>query len=173
MTRTILLFTFSAVLSIATFYFKSEHSLDIYLVIPVGLYFIIAYFLSFQPKVETSEKLRFAGLALLVWLVLFAISYNLLFFIIAPLAGGLGAWLIFLLSKKYLGMHLKKPWHIILTGVGASLLGIGFMILVKQSASIGIKAGVLTGLWQVGVGRMIAKRIYSPVEIDDEDDEDD
>ena len=166
MTRAILLFSLSAILSVVTFYQKSEHSLDIELAIPVGLYFITALLLSIQPKVDWTEQLQFAGLALLVWLVLFSVSYNLLFFAIAPVAGGLGAWLTCWLGRRFLGFSWPRLSPIVITGVLAALLGVLFMIAVrglpKDTFTIGLKAGVLTGLWQVGVGWQMIRLLKKP-----------
>ena len=168
MTRAIFLFSLSAILSVVTFYQKSEHSLDIELAIPVGLYFITALLLSIQPKVDWTEQLQFAGLALLVWLVLFSVSYNLLFFAIAPVAGGLGAWLTCWLGRRFLGFSWPRLSPIVITGVLAALLGVLFMIAVrglpKDTFTIGLKAGVLTGLWQVGVGGQMIRLLKQPAQ---------
>ena len=162
MTRALILFILSALLSIGTFYLKSEHRFDVQLVVPVGLYFIIAFLLAIQPSVETQKKLQFAGLALLVWIVLFLASYNVLFVFIAPVAGGLGAWLIILLSRKFLDLTAENIWPVVWTGVVMALIGIGFMALVKKQVSIGLKAGILTGLWQLGVGWYLVKSMSRP-----------
>ncbi len=160
MRRAILLFLVSALLSVGTFYPKSEHLFDFHLVLPVGLYFIVAILLAFRPKVDRKDQLGFAGLAMLVWLVLFLLSYNVLFLFIVPVAGGVGAWLIFLLGKKRLQLPIHRPWPVIWAGVVAVLTGLGFMMLMKNQVSIGLKAGVLTGLWQLGVGWMLSKMVY-------------
>ena len=160
MPKSILLFVASGILSFATFYFKSEHFYDMHLVVPVGVYFIVAYLLSFQPQVELKNKLIFFGSALVIWLVLFGISYNMLFFITAPVSGALGAWLIIFLSNKYLQISFEKKWTAVTIGLVAALLGLAFMIMVKKGASIGIKAGLMTALWQMGVGIYLAKEYF-------------
>lgn len=161
MTRSIFLFILSGILSIVTFYFKSEHSIDYHFVIPVGLYFIAATLLAFRPRVEMKEKLLFVGLALLVWLVLFSVSFNLLFPIIAPISGALGAWVVCILCGKYLEIEIPKKWPVILSGFIATLLGLLFMVAVKklqeETFPIVLNAGVITGLWQVGVGWQLLK----------------
>lgn len=157
MTRNILLFVLSAVLSIGTFYFKSEHRYDLELVIPVGIYFILAVLYVFQPRVEMSKKLQFAGLALLTWLVLFGVSYNLLFMFIVPIAGGVGAYMIVYLGKEFLGLNIKRPWRVTWVGAIAALLGLAFMILVKNQISIGWRIGLLVAFWQIGVGWKLSK----------------
>ncbi|MEO1263829.1 MAG: hypothetical protein AAFZ15_33800 [Bacteroidota bacterium] len=152
MGRSIPIFVAAGILSLGTFYFKSEHSYDMHLVIPVGIYFITAYLLAFKPAVALKNKLIFSAISLLVWLVLFGASYNLFFFVAAPLSGGIGAWLIILLSKKYLNIDIQKKWPVIIIGLAAAVLGLAFMVLVKKGASIGIKAGIMVALWQIGVG---------------------
>jgi hypothetical protein len=172
MTRNILIFVLSAVLSIGTFYFKSEHLYDLQLVIPVGIYFILAVLYVFQPQVEMTKKLQFAGLALLTWLVLFAVSYNLLFMFIVPIAGGVGAYLIVFLGKKFLDLGIKKPWRVTWAGAVAALLGLAFMILVKNQISIGWRVGLLVAFWQIGVGWKLSKhQLKHPIEPAKEADE--
>jgi hypothetical protein len=167
-----LIFVLSAVLSIGTFYFKSEHLYDLQLVIPVGIYFILAVLYVFQPQVEMSKKLQFAGLALLTWLVLFAVSYNLLFMFIVPIAGGVGAYLIVFLGKKFLDLSIKKPWRVTWAGAVAALLGLAFMILVKNQISIGWRVGLLVAFWQIGVGWKLSKhQLKHPIEPAKEADE--
>lgn len=161
MVKAILFFSFSAILSVVTFYHKSEHSLDLDLAILVGLYFIAALLLAFRPRVSWDALLQFAGLALAVWLVLFSLSYNLLFFVIAPIAGGLGAWLACWLARRFLEFPPLRPARAVVVGVVAVLLGLLFMVVVrelpKETFTIGLKAGVITGLWQVGVGLQLAR----------------
>ncbi len=161
MIRAFLLFLAAAILSTFTFYGKSEHSLDYILAVPVGIYFILAFFLVIRSKVALPEKLKFAGFSLLIWLVLYSVSYNLLFLFIAPVAGGLGAWLISRLSKQFLDLQYGSPWQIVLTGVLTAVLGVLFIIIVKEmpkeTYTIGLKVGVLTGLWQLGVGIQLYK----------------
>ena len=161
MNRAYVLFTLAAVLSILTFYNKSEPSYDYYLAIPIGLYFIGALLFSSRPKVGWSSLLQFSGLALLLWLVLYSLSYSLLFVIIAPVAGGIGAWLITLLSRHFLQLSLPKLLPIIITGVVTALLGVLFMIIVrempKETYTIGLKAGVVTAFWQLGVGVQLVR----------------
>lgn len=157
MLRNISIFVLSALLSIGTFHFKSEHLYDLQLVVPVGIYFILAVLYVFQPPVELSKKLQFAGLALLTWLVLFGVSYNLLFMFIVPIAGGVGAWLIVFLGEKFLDIKIKKPLRVTWAGAVAALLGIAFMILVKNQISIGWRAGLLIAIWQIGVGWKLSK----------------
>ncbi|MCO6488498.1 MAG: hypothetical protein J5I98_08780 [Phaeodactylibacter sp.] len=156
MARTILLFTLSAFLSVFTFYQKSEHSLDLGLAVLVGLYFIAAMLLSFRPRASWGAQLQFAGLALLVWLVLFSFSYNLLFWILAPVSGGLGAWLVCRLSRRFLGLSWPALQPIVMTGTAAAVAGVLLMIsfrsLPKDIFTIGLKAGIMVGLWQLGVG---------------------
>ncbi|MEZ4935134.1 MAG: hypothetical protein R2788_23750 [Saprospiraceae bacterium] len=172
MLRNILIFVLSAVLSIGTFYFKSEHLYDLQLVIPVGIYFILAVLYVFQPQVEMTKKLQFAGLALLTWLVLFAVSYNLLFMFIVPIAGGIGAYLIVFLGKKFLDLGIKKPWRVTWAGAVAALLGLAFMILVKNQISIGWRVGLLVAFWQIGVGWKLSKhQLKHPIEPAKEADE--
>ena len=164
--RVTFLFILSAILSVLTLYQKPEHSLDLQLAIPVGLYFIAALLLSLRPRVSWDAQLQFAGLALAVWLVLFSVSYNLLFFAIAPVAGGLGAWLTCWLGRRFLGFSWPRLSPIVITGVLAALLGVLFMIAVrglpKDTFTIGLKAGVLTGLWQVGVGWQMIRLLKKP-----------
>ena len=163
MIRAVLLFTLSAILSVVTLYHKSEHSLDLDLAIPVGLYFIAAMLLSFRPRARWDAQLQFAGLALLVWLVLFSLSYNLLFFIIAPISGGLGGWLICWLGRRFLALSWPRLLPIVITGIGAVLLGVLFMVagraLPKDTFTIGLKAGIIAGLWQLGVGVQLARKL--------------
>ncbi|MCO6479353.1 MAG: hypothetical protein J5I94_22150 [Phaeodactylibacter sp.] len=162
MIRAALFFTLSAVLSVVTFYQKSEHSLDLGLAALVGLYFIAALLLTLRPQVSWDAQLQFAGLALAVWLVLFSLSYNLLFFVLAPISGGLGAWLICWLGRRFLNLGWPHLRPIVITGIGAALLGMLFMIAVrdlpKETFTIGLKAGVITGLWQLGVGVQLMRR---------------
>lgn len=163
MTRAAFFFAFSAVLSVATFYHKPEHNLGYEYTIPVGLYFIAALVFSLRPRVSWDAQLQFAGLALAVWLVLFSISYNLLFFILAPISGGLGAWLACWLGRRFLEIDLPRQRPIVLMGIGAVLLGMLFMIAVrslpKDTFTIGLKAGVITGLWQLGVGVQLMREL--------------
>ncbi len=163
MNRAILLFSLSAVLSVVTFYGKSEHSLDLYLAVPVGLYFIAAFLLSFRPVASWSKRLQFAGLALVIWLVLYGVSYNLLFFVLAPVSGGLGAWLVCLLSKRFFELSPNKIAPIVIAGVLAAALGVLFMIAVKElpkeTFTMGLKAGVVAAFWQLGVGIMLARNL--------------
>ncbi len=164
MIRAVLFFTLSAVLSVVTFYQKSEHSLDLGLAVPIGLYFIAALLLTLRPQVSWDAQLQFAGLALAVWLVLFSLSYNLLFFVLAPISGGLGAWLACWLGRRFLNLGWPHLRPIVITGIGAVLLGILFMIAVrelpKETFTIGLKAGVITALWQLGVGVQMARAFY-------------
>ena len=161
--RVTLLFILSAILSVLTLYQKPEHSLDLQLAIPVGLYFIAALLLSLRPRVSWDAQLQFAGLALAVWLVLFSVSYNLLFFVLAPISGGLGAWLTCWLGRRFLDLSWPRLWPIAITGVGAAVLGVLFMIAVrglpKDTFTIGLKAGVIAGLWQIGVGWQMARKL--------------
>ena len=156
MTRSISFFTIAATLSVLTFYQKPEYSLGFGYLVPIGLYFIVALLLDLRPRASWDSQLQFAGLALAVWLVLFSLSYNVLFFIAAPLAGGLGAWLVCWLGRKFLGLNWRRILPIIITGVIAALLGVLFMILVseqpKETYTISLKAGVITGFWQLAVG---------------------
>ena len=50
----------------------------------------------------------------------------------------------------------------------AALLGVLFMIAVrglpKETFTIGLKAGVLTGLWQVGVGGQMIRLLKKPAQ---------
>jgi hypothetical protein len=161
MLRALLFFSLSAILSVITFYGKPESTLDLHLAAPVGAYFILATLLSLRPKVSTAAQLQFAALSLLIWLVLFSFSYNVLFAFLVPLSGGIGAWLISILGKRLLAMQFGSPWQIILTGVLTAVLGLLFMILVKEmpkeTYTIGLKAGVISGLWQLGVGLQLKK----------------
>lgn len=163
MPRAILSFSIAAILTIITLYNKVEHSLDFPRVLPAGLYFLVAFLITFRPKVAWSQILIFAGLSMVLWLVLFGVSYNLLFLFIAPVAGGLGAWLITVMSRRLLQLSLKKITPIVITGVVATLLGIVFMIAVKnlpkETFTMGLKTGVIAGLWQLGVGIQMA-RLY-------------
>ena len=147
MARALLFFTLAAVLSVVTFYGKSEHSFDFYLALPVGLYFIVAALLAFRPSASWQNQLSFAGLALVVWLILYGLSYNLLVVFIAPVAGGAGAWLVALLGQRFLNWSFSALRPIILTGLGTALAGILFMIAVrdlpKETFTIGLKAGVI------------------------------
>lgn len=163
MLKAILLFSISAVLSVITLYSKTEHSFDYKLIIPAGVYFLVAFLLSFRPKVGWVPILQFAGLSLLMWLVLYSVSYNLLFLFIAPVAGGVGAWLITLMSQQLLQLSLKKIRPVVVTGVAATLIGIVFMIAVrslpKETFTMGLKTGVMTALWQLGVGIQMARML--------------
>lgn len=161
MTRSILFFTIAATLSVLTFYQKPEHSLGFGYLVPIGLYFIIALLLGLRPRVSWNSQLQFAGLALAVWLVLFSLSYHVLFFIAAPLAGGIGAWLICWLGRQFLGINWPRLLPIVITGVVAVLLGMLFMILVREQPqetyTIGLKAGLITGFWQLAVGGQMSR----------------
>ena len=163
MLRALLLFSISATLSVITLYSKSEHSFDYQLVLPAGIYFIIAFLLAFRPKVTWQNMAYFTGISIIIWLFLFSISYNLLFIVFVPLSGGLGAWSMSYLSKNFLNIPLKKQTPIIITGVLATILGILFMIAVKkmpkETFTIGLKTGVIVALWQLGVGLQMMKMI--------------
>ena len=163
MNRPLLLFLLSAVLSVLTFLPKTEHSYDMILVFPVGLYFLAALLFGFQPRVEKKEWLKFAGLAMLVWLSLFLISYNLLFFVLVPISGGIGAWLIGLMSKRILELPLQSFRNLIIAGVVGASLGVLFMIAVKnlnkEIFDMGLKAGAVVALWQVAVGIVLSREI--------------
>lgn len=163
MLRATLLFTISAVLSIITLYSKSEHSFDYKLVLPAGIYFLLAFLLAFRPKVGWVPMAQFAGLSLLVWLVLYSLSYNLLVLFIAPVSGGISAWLISMMSQRLLQLPLKKITPVVITGVVATIIGIVFMIAVKnlpkETFTIGLKTGVIAALWQLGVGVQMARML--------------
>jgi hypothetical protein len=163
MNRPLLLFLLSAVLSVLTFLFKTEHSYDLYLLFPVGLFFIAALLFGFQPQVEKREWLKFAGLATLVWLSLFLISYNLLFFVLVPVSGGIGAWLIGLMSKRILQLPIQSFRNLIIAGVAGASLGVLFMIIAKdfnkEIFDMGLKAGIIVGLWQVAVGIVLSREV--------------
>lgn len=161
MIRSSIFFSLSALLTALTFIPKTEHSYDMMLLVPIGLYFIVALLLSFRPQVEWSQQLLFAGLALLTWLVLFMASFSLFFFILVPISGAAGAWLIWFLSKRYLDLDTGKPLPIILAGLGTALAGLLFMIAVKELPkeifTMGVKNAVITSLWQLGVGLMLTR----------------
>lgn len=161
MNRAIFSFSLAAVLSVITMYGMAEHRYDMLLVLPAGLYFIVAFLLNFRPEAGWNERLQFGGLALVVWLVLFGVSYNLLFFIAVPIAGPLGAWLICLLSDRFLGLKVEKVLPILLAGLLGACIGLVFMILAKElpkeTFTIGLKAGVIVACWQLAVGVMFAR----------------
>lgn len=161
MLRATLFFTISAVLSVITLFPKSEHSFDYILILPVGIYFLAAFFLTFRPKAGWGPLIQFSGLSLLIWTILFGVSYNLLFLFVAPVAGGVGAWLICFMSQKLLHISLKKITPVVITGVVATIIGIAFMIAVKnlpkETFTIGLKTGVIAALWQLGVGVQLAR----------------
>jgi tellurite resistance protein TehA-like permease len=163
MTRAILFFAVSAVASFFTLLAKSEHSFDVYLLVPVGLYFIAAMLLTFRPTVDAKGYLAFTGAALLIWLVLFAVTYNALFVVILPIAGGLGAWLMTRLGKAFLALPFGDPRYVIVTGIGATLAGLIFMMAVrsmpKDVFTLGVKTGVIVALWQLGVGWQLYKNL--------------
>lgn len=165
MIRSSIFFSLSALLTAITFIPKTEHSYDLIIIAPVGLYFIAALLLSFRPQVEWSQQFLFAGLALLIWLVLFMASFSLLFFILVPISGAVGAWLVSLLGKRYLGLDFGKPLPIILTGLGTAVAGVLFMIAVKElpkeTFTMGVKNAVIASLWQLGVGLMLTRGLMS------------
>ncbi len=168
MSKSLVYFILSAILSIVTLYTKSEHSFDYVLVVPVGLYFIAAVLLAWKPEVETRNKIAFSALALLLWLVLFSVSYNLLFFIIAPIAGGVGAWVIVLLCNKYLDIYFNPIKFIIIAGVVGSIIGVLLMMVMKglpkDTFTMGLKSGLIVAFWQIGVGWQMLKSIRKEVE---------
>lgn len=168
MSKSLVYFILSAILSIVTLYTKSEHSFDYVLVVPVGLYFIAAVLLAWKPEVETRNKIAFSAPALLLWLVLFSVSYNLLFFIIAPIAGGVGAWVIVLLCNKYLDIYFNPIKFIIIAGVVGSIIGVLLMMVMKglpkDTFTMGLKSGLIVAFWQIGVGWQMLKSIRKEVE---------
>lgn len=165
MIRSLLFFSLAALLTALTFIPKTDHSYDMMLLVPIGLYFIVALLLSFRPQVEWSQQLLFAGLALLIWLLLFMVSFSVIFFILVPISGAAGAWLIWFLGKRYLELDFGKPLPIILTGLGTAVAGVLFMIAVKElpkeTFTMGVKNAVITALWQLGVGLMLTRGLMS------------
>lgn len=161
MNRAVFSFSLAAVLSVVTMYGMAEHRYDMLLVLPVGLYFIVAFLLSFRPAAGRKAQWQFGALALVIWLVLFGVSYNLLFMFIAPVAGGLGAWLICWLSERFLAMKVEKVMPIIIAGVLGAVIGLIFMVLGKdlprEVFTIGCKAGLVAAGWQLAVGMMLAR----------------
>lgn len=163
MLRPTFFFALAAILSVVTFYFKSDHLLDLHLAIPVGLYFIGALLLTWRPRAPTSDLLLFAGSALLLWLVLFIVSYNALFFVMVPLAGGLGAWGIGRLGEYFLGQDFTTKRPLVITGIIAGIVGLVLMIatkeLPKETFTVGFKAGLIVAAWQAGVGLQLTKML--------------
>ena len=160
MKRSNIYFIISAVLSLFVFSFKSDHLFDYFLVVSTGLFFLISCLLAFRPSVKAMEQLQFVGIGLVIWLILFSLCFNLLFFVSSPFAGLLGAWLISTLAIRLLGLDIQPLRPILLTGFAMPLIGVLFAMAIKEfplEVSIGMKAGVITALWQVGVGIQMVK----------------
>ena len=73
----------------------------------------------------------------------------------SPIAGVIGAWLISMLAFRLLDIEIKSLRPVLLTGFVAPIAGVLFAMIIKEfplEVSIGMKAGVITALWQAGVG---------------------
>jgi len=155
MKRSNIYFITSTILSLLVFSFKSDHLFDYFLVVSAGLFFLISCLLTFRPSTKSGQQLQFVGLGLIVWLILFTLCFNLLFFVSSPFAGLLGAWLISKLAFHLLDIEFRSLRPILIAGFVMPIIGVLFAMIIKEfplEVSIGMKAGVITALWQIGVG---------------------
>jgi len=127
-------------------------------IVAPGIIFVIALWYRFRSEVDV-KRFAISGLYMLIlWLILFGASFNLIFVITMTISSYVGIFAIWWIMYRRHGIKmLGNSWKSALLGLASAAAGYIVFAFTQGIESLPFFAGIVVFSWQLSIGFLYSK----------------